>query len=151
MKHRNISLLTLILALSLTLIFALVSTGRAVVAPVLDDESLTTKALAEARMAGLIGAPKAQQAIRMSLAEWNMLAGIDPGMDAAKFGLSPDIPVFVLAIKGDVEWQGVDLPRPGQELPERYDNITVVLDARTGDLIWIGSYYPDQPMPVSIP
>ncbi len=151
MKHRNRSLLAVILVLSLMLTFALVLSGRAVSTPVLDDETLTAKALVEARAAGLMDVPKAQKAIRMSLAEWNTLVGIDLGTDAAKFGLTSDIPVFVLAIRGEVEWRGVGLPRPGQDSPERYDNITVVLDARTGDLIWIGSYYPDQPMPVPVP
>jgi hypothetical protein len=152
MKRRNRSLLFAgILVLFLMLTFALVSAGRALPTPVLDDEILTAKALTEARAAGLIDAPKAQKAIRMDLAEWNALIGIDLGADAAKFGLTSDIPVFILAIKGDVEWRGVSLPRPGQDSPERYDNITVVLDARTGDLIWMGSYYPDQPMPVSVP
>lgn len=144
-------LLAVILVLSLILIFALVLSGRAASTPVLDDETLTAKALGEARAAGLIDVPKAQKAIRMSLAEWNTLVGIDLGTDAAKFGLTPDLPVFVLAIRGEVEWRGVGLPRPGQNSPEHYDNITVVLDARTGDLIWIGSYYPDQPMPVPVP
>jgi hypothetical protein len=140
-----------ILALFLMLTFALVSAGRALPTPVLDDEILTAKALTEARAAGLIDASKAKKVIRMDLVEWNALVGIDLGADAAKFGLTPDIPVFILAIKGDIEWRGVGLPRPGQDSPERYDNITVVLDARSGDLIWIGSYYPDQPMPVPIP
>ena len=152
MKHRNKHLLFAGAALLfLMLMFALVTPGKAVPAPVLDDETLTTKALAEARVAGLISAPKAQKAVRMSLAEWNALVGIDLGTEAAKFGLTPEIPVFVLAIKGDVEWQGAGLPKPGQEVPEHYDNITVVLNARTGDLIWIGSYYPDHPMPVPVP
>lgn len=152
MKRKNKSLLVAgILALFLMLTFAFISAGRASPTPVLDDETLTAKALTEARAAGLIDTPKAQKAIRMDLAEWNALVGIDLGADAAKFGLTPDIPVFILAIKGDVEWRGLGLPKPGQDSPERYDNITVVLDARTGSLIWIGSYYLDQPMPVPVP
>lgn len=152
MKQSNNNLLFAGIVLTfLVLIFAFVSTGKAVPASTLDDEILTTKAIAEARAAGLISAPETLKAIRMSLAEWNARVGIDLGTEAARFGLTPDIPVFVLAIRGDVEWRGTGLPKPGQELPERYSNITVVLDARTGNVIWIGSYYSDQPMPVPVP
>lgn len=79
----------------------------------------------------------------MSLAEWNARVDIDLETEAVRFGLTPDIPVFVLAIKGDVEWQGTGLPKPGQDRSERYGNITVVLDARAGNVIWIGSSYSD--------
>ncbi len=140
-----------VLALCLILIFAFVTIGSATPTTTLDDETLAEKALTEAQMIGLIGTPKAQKTARMSLSEWNMLIDADLGMDADKFGLTPDIPVFVLAIRGNVEWRAPGLPQPGQELIERYDNITVVLDARTGDLIWVGAYYPDHPMPVVVP
>ncbi len=152
MKLRNKSLLFAgILTLLLILTFVLASSGRALPTPILDNEILTAKALTEARAAGLIDMPRAQKGIRMDLAEWNALIGLDLGADAANFGLTSDIPVFILAIKGDVEWQGVGLPKPGQASPEHYDNITVVLNARTGDLIWVGAYYPDHPMPIPVP
>jgi hypothetical protein len=117
----------------------------------IDDATLTAQAITEARAAGLTGEPRAQTAVRMSLAEWNALIDAELGKDAAAFGLVPDIPVFVLGIRGDVEWRAVGLPKPGQDSPERYDNITIVLDARTGNLLWQGSYYPGYPLPVSVP
>lgn len=152
LKNKKSFLFVAILGLFLTLAFALVpaSAGRASPTPVLDDKTLIEKALAEAEMAGLISKPYAQKFLRMNLDEWNTLVSIGLGSDAEQFGLTPDIPVFILAIRGNVEWRGPGLPRPGQELPEYYDNITVVLDARTGDLIWTGSYNPNQPMPISI-
>lgn len=117
----------------------------------LDQETLTLKAITEAQASGLMGAPEAQRFVQMSLAEWAKLTDAELGQDAAEFGLTPDMPVFVLAMRGDVEWQGVGPLRPDQSSPERFDNITVVLNARTGELIWVGVYRPGFPMPVSIP
>lgn len=139
--------LTLVLIVSLAIISAVTATSP----PALDDATLTAKAITEARAGGLMGEPRAQRAVRMSLAEWNALIDAELGRDAAAFGLVPDIPVFVLGIRGDVEWRGVGLPKPGQDSPETYDNITIVLDARTGELLWQGSYYPGYPLPVSVP
>jgi hypothetical protein len=152
MKRKNKSFLFAgILALLILLAFVYASYGRAVSSPILDNETLTAKALTEAYSAGLVDIPKAQKAVQMDLAEWNALVGIDLGADAAYFGLTSDLPVFILAMKGNVEWRGVDLPKPGQVSPEHYDNITVVLNARTGELIWVGAYYPDHPMPITLP
>jgi len=139
------------LALFLIVFLVIISAARASPTSVLDDKTLTARAITEAQVAGLMGEPKAQKAVRISLAEWNALIDAELGKDAAEFGLTPDIPVFVLAIRGDVEWVLGFLPKPGQDSPERYDNITVVLDARTGDPMWLGSYRPGYPMPVSVP
>ena len=140
--------LALLLFVSLVIISAVMASPP----PPLDDEILMAKALNEARLAGLIGEPRALKAVRMSLAEWNALIDAELGKDAAAIGLVPDMPVFVLAIRGDVEWRALGyLPQPGQDSPERFDNITVVLNARTGDLLWLGSYRPGYPSPVSVP
>lgn len=141
------------LALLLIVSLAVISAVMASPTPPLDDETLMAKALDEARFAGLIGEPRALKAVRMSLAEWNALVDIELGPDAPTIGLVSDMPVFVLAIRGEVEWRapgGLGL-KPGQDSPERYDNITIVLDARTGNLLWLGSYRLGYPMPVSVP
>lgn len=117
----------------------------------LTDKDLTDRALSEAHSAGLIGLLIAQKSVRMSLSEWNELINADLGTDAAKFRLTSDIPVFVLVIKGNVEWKAPGLPKPGQNAPERYDNTTVVLNANNRELLWIGAYHPNQPMPVPLP
>ena len=140
-----------LLVLCFIFISALVILRNAESSATLDENILAEKALLEAQMNGLMGTPKNQETVRMNLSDWNKLINAELGMDADKFGLTPDMPVFVLAIKGNVEWRGVDLPQPGQEIAENYDNITVVLNARTGDLIWVGAYYPDYPMPVPVP
>lgn len=140
-----------LLVLSIIFISTLVILGNAESSDKLDENILAEKALIEAQMNGLMGMQINQETARMNLSDWNKLVNAELGMDADKFGLTPDTPVFVLAIKGNVEWRGVGLPQPGQEIAENYDNITVVLNARTGDLIWVGAYYPDYPMPIPIP
>lgn len=159
MKNKNVTRLDLRenffllggLVLFLIVSLAIISAAMASPPPVLDDATLTAKAIIEARAAGLMGEPRAQRAVRMNMAEWNALIDAELGKEAAAFGLVPDIPVFVLALRGDVEWRGVGLPKPGQDSPERFDNIIVVLDARTGDLVWLGSYRTGYPAPVSVP
>lgn len=88
----------------------------------------------------------------MTLAEWLKLNDAELGKDATYFGLTPDMPIFILAIRGNVESQlaGGNL-RPGQNEPEKYNNITIVLDARTGDVLWIATIRDGFPMPVSVP
>lgn len=119
--------------------------------PPLDQGTLETKAIAEAQTAGLQGTPTAKKAVQMTLAEWLTLNDAELGKDAAQFGLTPDMPVFVLAIQGNVESRMAGLPRPGQTGPEHYDNITVVLNARTGELVWIGTTRAGFSMPVPVP
>jgi hypothetical protein len=118
----------------------------------LDRETLITKAIAQAQAAGLQGTPIAQKDVQMRLSEWTALIDAELGKDAAQFGLTPDTPVFVLAMRGNVEWRlPAGPPLPDQKSPEHYDNIIVVLNAYTGDLMWVGSYRPGFPMPVPVP
>lgn len=141
------------IVLLLGLLFALMQITRvgASTPPKLDTDVLTEMAIAEAQEAGLQEAPAVQRAVQMSLGEWNSRINAELGKDAAQFGLTPDMPVFVLAIRGEVVWRAPGLSRPGQNTPERYNNITIVLDARTGDLIWRGSYRSGFQMPISVP
>jgi hypothetical protein len=124
----------------------------AVASPLFQNEqALSERALGYAQAAGLRGTPTSQKAVRMTLGGWARLVNAEPGKDAAKFALDPDRPVFVLAVRGDVQWNAPGAPRPGQTSPEHYDNITVVIDIRTGNLLWVGSNYPDAPMPIPVP
>jgi hypothetical protein len=116
-----------------------------------DERTLQAKAIGEAQKAGLQGMPTAHNAIQVNLAEWFRRTNAELREGSAQFGLTPDMPVFVLAMRGHVEWQAAGLPRPGHPYPEHYDNIIVALNARNGELVWIGSYQPGSPMPVSIP
>ncbi len=119
--------------------------------PAFDEATLTTKAIEVANEAGLIGTPKKTRAEQMDLGDWLTLIEVDLGLDAAKFGLTSDMPVFILAIRGEVEWNGHFLQPPGEDVTPKYDNITVVLDASTGEPLWVASKEPGYPMPVSVP
>jgi hypothetical protein len=125
---------------------------HAAVLPLLDDKVLEEKAVAAAQMAGLQETPIAKRAVHLTLAEWLKLNDAELGKDAAQFGLSPDMPVFVLAMRGNVTslLAGGAL-RPEQKAPEKFNNITVVLDARTGEVMWTATIRDGFTMPVSVP
>lgn len=112
-----------------------------------DDALLTVRALKEAEGAGLEGTPIAQKSVRMTLGEWLSQTGGELGPDAAKFGLTPELPIFVLAIRGDVYWRGPsELPKGRKK--RTFDNITIGLDARNGNLMFSNSYLSVAEMPV---
>ncbi|MES4787650.1 MAG: hypothetical protein C4294_19670 [Nitrospiraceae bacterium] len=141
----------ILLILSILVLFQITTTANASPLPPLGDQTLTSKAMTVAQTAGLEGTPTAQRVVRMTLAEWLALNDGELGKDAAQFGLTADMPVFVLAIRGKVEWRGLGMRPPGQSSPESYDNITVAVDARTGNLIQVGAKRAGFPMPVPVP
>ncbi len=119
--------------------------------PTLDDQTLETKAISWAQSYGLQGAPVAKRSARMALGQWLALGGGQLSEGAARFGLSSDVPVFVLAMRGRVEWRGLGLLPPGQVSGEQFDNITIALDARDGNLISAGAARSASAMPVQVP
>jgi hypothetical protein len=147
----NRSLLILILLLAIGIISALLLAGKNSRRGAIDDAALESKATAIARDYGLIGEPIEKKAVRMSLGEWSKLIDAGYGEGARELGLTPDLPVFVLVILGDVEWKD-----PGGKSwlgseAERFDNITIVLNANTGESIYVGSIRAGFPLPVPIP
>ena len=146
----------LLIGLGVLIVFGFFAMGEHTVnaaqIPLLDDKVLEEKAIAAAQLDGLQGSPIAKVAVHMTLAEWLTLNDAGLGTDAAQFGLTPDMPVFVLAMRGNVTSRllGESL-RPGQNGPAIYDNITIVLDARTGDVRWSMVVSEGFPMPVSVP
>ena len=136
------------------LVYLLISILPAVKAsspPVLAQEVLEGEALDLAKQYGLQGTPEAQKVVWMTLGEWFALNDAELGKDASQIGLTSDIPVFVFALRGNVTWHGFGLPDPNQTEPELYDNITVVLNVRTGEPVWVGSTNPGSPMPIPVP
>jgi len=144
-------LLGILISLVLVLAFWLSSQNTAKASSLLDDKTLESHAMAAAQYYGMQGTPSAKQAVMMTYAQWLALNDAELGKDAAQFGLTPDLPVYVFAIRGSVEWQGLGMPQPGQTAPEHYDNITVVINARNGDLLWVGANRVGFPMPVPVP
>lgn len=152
---KPISNVSLLIGLTVLVIFSFftLKQGNADAAsiPLLQEKTLEEKAIAEAQFAGLQDMPTAKRAVQMNLEAWLKLNDTDLGKDAAQFGLTPDMPVYVLAMRGNVVSRLAGMPRPKQTTPEQYDNITIVLDARTGDLMWIVTTREGFAMPVSVP
>ncbi|MBI5933894.1 MAG: hypothetical protein HY867_09320 [Chloroflexi bacterium] len=110
----------------------------------LDDATLEANALAEAINHGLVGDPLATKSVRMSFDEWAKFSGDDAGE-------TPDLPIFVFVIRGEVVWKGPSGKAWWGGEAERFDNITVVLNAETGKSIYVGSLRAGVPLPVEIP
>jgi len=156
-KIRSVPILSvlLLIGLGVLIVFGFFTlrehTVNAAQQPLLDDKVLEEKALAAAQFDGLQGTPIAKVAVHMTLAEWLKLVDAELGTGAAHFGLTPDMPVYILAMRGDVISRMHEPPRPGHSEPERYDNITIVLDAITGNLMWVSSARASFSMPISVP
>ena len=113
------------------------------------EQAAVESALDMARMRGLQETPAPRFAVKqMTLAEYNKLSDVRAGPDAAKFGLDPAQQVWVVTIKGQVQWSG-----PGQTGgdADKFDNITIVISAQTGDHIATLSARAGQPLPLDVP
>lgn len=108
------------------------------------EDVAVEKAKAEARFAGLQGEPTSYVAARMTLVE-----SLEPteqlGKDAAAFGLDPNMPVWVVLFRGNIL---LSLPGGGGR---PFDNLTVVLDARTGKVVGWRAYPAGQLVRVPVP
>jgi hypothetical protein len=109
----------------------------------LDDQRLVIQALQLAHENGLEGEPAAQRVVRMTLGEWGALShsGVGP--------YSPDLPIFIMALRGDVVWKG--LHGPETKMGRSVDNMTIVLDARNATLIEIGYKNLSSQMTIQVP
>ncbi|MDL1897558.1 hypothetical protein FBQ82_14930 [Anaerolineae bacterium CFX7] len=124
--------------------------ATAAVSPSLDELTLNTKALSLAHKWGLIGKAQSQKAVRMTLSEWAKTNKGQLGKDAGKYGLTPTLPVYVLAVRGQVKPTGpMEFP-PNQPEPE-YVAMIIVLNALTGEPISGGYYRAVDPLPFDVP
>lgn len=114
--------------------------------PTMTDAALHEKALALAHKLGLNGKPLAEKMTRMTLAESEKPLGGELGKDAAQFGLTPDMPVFIYSVRGVIEPTGV-VEYPSDQAPPKYDRILLVLNARDGRLITRGYIYTGTSLP----
>ena len=125
-----------------------VATATATVLQI-QEQVAVERAIDMARLRGLQDTtPTSYAAKQMSLAEYNRLADIGSGPKAAKVGLDPDQQVWVVTIKGQVEWSG---PGSTGGDADKFDNITIVISAQTGDHIATLSARPGQPLPLNVP
>ncbi len=117
----------------------------------LDDQTLEATALKWAQVYGLQGNPTAQRIAHMTLSQWRALEGDELTQGAIQLGMNPDMPVFVLAIRGKVERRDSQSPLPGQTIPEQFDNIIVTLGANKGDLLTVRTARDPSTMPIQVP
>jgi hypothetical protein len=134
----------------LVLLFA-ATTPNASSGNTLDDQTLESTALKWAQVYGLQGNPIAKRIAHMTLSQWKALEGGELTQGAIQLGMNPDMPVFVLAIRGKVERRDSQSPLPGQTIPEQFDNIIVTLGASKGDLITVRTARDPSTMPIQVP
>src|SRR5262245_27224953 len=111
-------LIGILISVVFVLAFWLSSQSIARASAVLDEKTLESYAMKTAQFYGMQGAPSAKKAVMMTYGEWLALNGADLGTGAAQFGLTPDMPVYVLAIRGSIDWRGLGELKPGQTAPE---------------------------------
>ena len=114
----------------------------------LDDQTLEATALQLAHTSGLQGNPTAKRIAHMTLSQWMALQAVELTQGAIQFGMNPTMPVFVLALRGNVVGQH---PFPGQTAPEQYDNIIVAVNASNGNLITVRTARDPSTMPIQVP
>ena len=116
---------------------------------ILDDQTLEATALKWAKIYGLQGNPIAKRIAHLTLSQWRALEGEELTQGAIQLGMNPDMPVFILAIRGNVVPQ--QPPRPGRTAPEQYDNIIVAIGASKGELITVDTARDPSTMPIPVP
>ena len=103
----------------------------------LTAEQAKMKGLAEARIAGLVGEPTSVNATLTDLEDYTRVSTFGTGSlgaDAGNVGWHPDKEIWVITFEGTVK---MTLPSSGGET---YDNITIALDAQTGEIIGTDAY-----------
>lgn len=145
---------TVILLLSV-LILVVAVTGMGVLSaarvqahPTSEQDAAVKRAVEIARERGLQTQPAALVAKKATLGEWFAIVGFEPGSEAASVGLDPSTPIWIIAMRGPVEWSG-----PGKQTGgagDQFDNITIALG--TGRLDYVGSHAagPGQPLPLGL-
>lgn len=68
------------------------------------------------------------------------------GSGAAAAGLAPDMPVWAVLLRGTVR---LSLPGAPPYEERLYDNLTVVLNARTGEVFRTNAYVPGRTPPLA--
>jgi len=82
-----------------------------------------------------------------TLAEWFSIIDFEPGADASKLGLDPNRPIWIVSMKGSIDWVG-----PGRRggPGDKFDNISVALSLDSSEHLGTFSAAPDQPLPLNL-
>jgi hypothetical protein len=134
----------------ITFLFLVLTAGTP--QPELDEATLTQRALEVAKVEGLQGKAVAQRGLRMTYSDWLPFVDANLGTDAAQVGSTPEMPVFIFALRGEIQNLG-----PGQRPigddggPEHFTSMVIILDARTGELLELHLYPPGTKLPIPVP
>ena len=134
----------LVIGIALSLMFILSNNTNHGQDDLLTAEQAKEEGLVQARIAGLVGEPTSASTKLMTLEAYVQTSSKGTGQlgaDAATVGLHPDKPVWVVTFQGHVQ---LTLPSSGGKT---FDNITLALDARTGEVIGTNAYVDGDPNP----
>jgi len=147
MKKTNRSLVYT-LALAIMVVIGVVA-GSAQARPKTQQDIAVERAIEFARSRGLQQSQPTEFIVKQTaLAEWFSIIGFHPGPDATKVGLDPDKAIWIVAMKGSIEWSG-----PGRQTGgagDTFDNISIALSVDT--LEYVGSFAagPDEQLPLGL-
>jgi len=113
-----------------------------------DSAAAVQRAIEIAHARGLeVERPDGIVSKRTTLQEWFALNHFTPDPNAAPFGLDPKRSVWIVAMKGQVNWSG-----PGRRggAGDQFDNITVLLDTQTLAHLGTLSVAPNEPLPLGL-
>ena len=134
----------MVIGIALSLMFLFLDNPNQEQDDLLTAEQAKTEGLVQARTAGLVGEPTSTFTKLMNLAEYIKTSSKGTGQlgsDADAVGLHPDRFVWVVTFQGHVQ---LTLPSSGGKT---FDNITLALDARTGEVIGTNAYVDGDPNP----
>lgn len=147
MKRHN---LYLWIGITLSFVIAIVAIliGHAQAQPQTQQDIVLERAIEYAQSHGLQKRPAEFAMKQTTLSEWFSLVGFQPGDDPIKVGLDPDRAIWIVVMKGDVEWSapGRQTGGPG----DKFDNISIALSADTLEHIGAFSAGPDDALPLGV-
>ena len=138
MKTRRMYVVYVVLLVGLVaLVFSVGQLMDAQTKPLRQQDAVIEQAIEQAQSRGFQGSsPDAIASKETTLAEWFSIIGFEPGPDSTKVGLDPDRKIWIVTMRGSVQWSG-----PGKQSDgpgDFFDNISISLDADT--LEYIGAY-----------
>jgi hypothetical protein len=138
MKTRRMFVVYVVLLVGLVaLVFSVGQLMDAQTKPLRQQDAVIEQAIEQAQSRGFQGtSPDAIASKETTLAEWFSIIGFEPGPDSTKVGLDPNRKIWIVTMRGSVQWSG-----PGKQSDgpgDFFDNISISLDADT--LEYIGAY-----------
>jgi hypothetical protein len=121
--------------------------------PIADDrihQEVLAKAVDAAKFYGMESDQPDKLMIKeATLSEWYKIAQAEPGPDAAKFGLDPNRPIWIISMLANGTLSGPGAAAPGEKLPH-FDNISFAISGDTLEVIATHVSALDEPLPLDL-